>query len=115
MNTGILFLRKNELTDARCLAMMSDMKAAPLTFTPRDLNRQPAKVLAAARKFGSVEVRTRDGETFTLARKQADQKAELLDFKALFEARGKRLRELGCIPAPASENERINRIIAGED
>jgi hypothetical protein len=31
-----------------------------------------------------------------------------------FEAHWKRLRELGLVPPPATENDRINRIIAGE-
>lgn len=36
--------------------------SAAATFTLRDLNRRPAKVLEAVRKFGSAEVRTRSGE-----------------------------------------------------
>lgn len=84
----------------------------PVSFTSRDLNRQPAKVLGAARRLGSVEIRTRSGETFILSpKKERSREVKLPDF----EARGRRLRELGCIPFPASENERVNRIIAGED
>jgi hypothetical protein len=83
-------------------------------FTLRDLNRQPAKVLDAVRKFGSAEIRARNGDVFTIAVKADAAKkrsgAELPDF----EAHWKRLRQLGLVPPPASENERINRIIAGE-
>lgn len=93
------------------------MKTAPaksvVSFTPRDLNRQPAKVLAAARKFGSVEVRTRKGETFVVAVKP-EKGASPPEFPD-FEARGRRLRALGMVPWPASENEWIDRIIAGEE
>ncbi len=84
-------------------------------FTLSDLNRQPAKVLAAVRKFGSAEIRTRDGEVFTFAAKveplQQPVAKEFPDFKA----RWKKMRELGHVPPPASENDRIDRIIAGEE
>ncbi len=87
--------------------------SASAVFTLRDLNRQPAKVLAAVRKFGSVEIRTRSGEVFTVAAKTAVGKpaGEFPDFPA----RWSKLRELGLIPPPRSEHERINRIIAGEE
>lgn len=41
---------------------MSDMKA----FTVRDLDRAPAKVLAAADRDGLARVRTRDGRLYVL-------------------------------------------------
>ena len=85
------------------------------TFTVRDLNRQPAKILDAVRKFGKAEVRTRGGEVFTVARKPVRRKLSAGDFTAKFEALWKTQRELGHVPPPASENERINRIIAGEE
>jgi hypothetical protein len=93
--------------------MVSDMSARTTTFTPRDLNRQPAKVFAAVRKFGSVEIRTRSGEAFVFTLKKDNPPAAkaLPDFKAHWA----RLKKLGLIPPPASENERINRIIAGEE
>lgn len=84
-------------------------------FTLRDLNRQPAKVLEAVRKFGSAEIRTRSGEVFTFTAKV--EKPKKLAAKELpdFEAHWKRLREAGLVPPPASANERIDRIIAGEE
>ncbi len=88
--------------------------SATATFTLRDLNRQPAKVLDAVRKFGSAEVRTRSGEVFTLAPKAKRRRAKPKGFPD-FEARWKRLGDLGLVPPPESENERINRIIAGEE
>lgn len=87
------------------------------TFTLRDLNRQPAKVFAAVRKFGMAEVRTRSGEVFTVAPKAEDvgahRKKALPDFKA----RWKRMQALGHSTEniSAEENERINRVIAGEE
>ena len=92
------------------------MSKTPATtvFTLRDLNRQPAKVLAAVRKFGRAEIRTRSGEVFTVAVK-AEQRTQMADTGLPdFESHWKRLRELGLVPPPASKNERINRIIAGE-
>jgi hypothetical protein len=80
-------------------------------FTLRDLNRRPAKVLDAVRKFGNAEIRTRNGEVFTIAVKLATT-ARAREFPE-FDARWKKLRELGLVP-PRAENERINRIIAGE-
>lgn len=81
-------------------------------FTLRDLNRQPAKVLEAVRKFGSVEIRTRSGEVFTVAPK-ADETLSTREFPN-FKARWKKLRELGHVPPPPSENDSINRVIAGD-
>ncbi|MEK0449432.1 MAG: hypothetical protein RL088_1700 [Verrucomicrobiota bacterium] len=90
---------------------MSDMSTVT-TFTVRDLNRQPAKILAAVRKFGCAEVRTRNGEVFTIEPK-IERKKKKFDkgFKALWA----RQRELGLVPPSEEENERINRIIAGEE
>lgn len=90
--------------------------SATATFTLRDLNRQPAKVLDAVRKFGSAEVRTRSGEVFTLAPKTAPKKPKKASgIRSHFEALWKKQCELGLVPPPESENERINRIIAGEE
>jgi hypothetical protein len=87
---------------------------ATTVFTLRDLNRQPAKVLAEVRKFGSAEIRTRSGEAFTIAVRD-EEPTKAGTGVPNFEAHWKRLRELGLVPPPASENERIDRIIAGEE
>jgi hypothetical protein len=87
---------------------------AATVFTVRDLNRQPAKVLDAVRKFGSAEIHARSGEVFTVAVKdEGPAKGSAVELPD-FEAHWKRLRELGLVPPPAAENDRINRIIAGE-
>lgn len=91
------------------------MSAKPAVLTLRDLNRQPAKVLESVRKFGRADIRTRSGEMFSIIPKvERRTKARAARFPD-FPARWKRLRELGMVPPPASENERINRIIAGEE
>jgi hypothetical protein len=84
-------------------------------FTLRDLNHQPAKVLEAVRKFGCAEIRTRSGEVFTMwAQPEPGDSAAAKRFPD-FSARWKKLRELGHVPPTSSENERIDRIIAGQE
>jgi hypothetical protein len=84
-------------------------------FTLRDLNRQPAKVLEAVRKFGCVEIRTRSGEVFTVSAQPKPADGAAARRFPDFPARWKRLRELGHVPPTSSQNERIDRIIAGEE
>jgi hypothetical protein len=91
---------------------MSEASASPV-FTLRDLNRQPAKVLDAVRKFGSAEIRTRRGEIFMVVAK-TDPTERGRAFPD-FQARWSKLRELGLVPPPPSESERIDRIVAGEE
>lgn len=91
------------------------MNARTVVFTLRDLNRQPAKVLEAVRKFGSADIRTRSGEMFSFIPKVEKRKKPAAKDFPDFEAHWKKLRSLGLVPPPASENERINRIIAGEE
>jgi len=90
---------------------------ANAVFTLRDLNRQPAKVLEAVRKFGSAEVRTRSGEVFTLTAKPKSCQASTAENGPDFLARWQRLRDLGYTPPVLTEdeNERLNALIAGEE
>jgi hypothetical protein len=92
------------------------------TFTWRDLTRQSAKVLAAVRKFGVVEITTRSGEVLTVVaksqtktrKKEADRAVKVT---AQFENLWAQQRAIGYEPPKASEwdEERFNRIIAGEE
>lgn len=98
---------------------------AVATFTLRDLNRQSAKILASVRKYGSVEITTRSGEVFTVAAKKVGgrgrTKAKEIDpgveFFQRAEERAKLFREMGYVPPKPGEwdEERFNRIIAGEE
>ena len=95
------------------------------TFTLRDLNRQSAKILAAVRTFGCAEITTRSGEIFTLApkkvgarsRKKEKETDPAAEFFRRAEERAKRFREMGYVPPKPGEwdEERFNRIIAGEE
>lgn len=92
------------------------------TFTLRDLNRQSAKILAAVRKFGCAEITTRSGEVFTLAAKsqpkgRKKESAKAPGVTAHFENLWAQQRALGYEPPKTSEwdEERFNRIIAGEE
>jgi hypothetical protein len=84
-------------------------------FTLRDLNRQPAKVLQAVRKFGCAEIRTRSGEVFTMSAQPKPVNGRATRRFPDFSARWRKLRESGYVPPTSSQNERINRIIAGEE
>jgi antitoxin (DNA-binding transcriptional repressor) of toxin-antitoxin stability system len=97
------------------------MRAAA-TFTVRDLSRRTAELLAAVRKFGAVEISARTGEVFTIATKKPKKKAPTQkqlweEFVKKNEERAQRFRELGYLPPKPGEwdQERFNRIIAGEE
>ena len=98
----------------RCLLYLSDMRhiSANAVFSLRDLNRQPAKVLEVVRKYGSVEIRTRSGEVFTVSPTLAS--SQVASLFPDFSARWKKLRELGHVPPTLAENEHTNRNISGE-
>ncbi len=92
---------------------MSDVSAKAV-FSLRDLNRQPAKVLEAVRKYGSAEIRTRSGEVFTVSPQQKPASGRAASRFPDFSARWKKLRELGHVPPTSVENEHIDRTIAGD-
>ena len=88
----------------------------------RDVSRDTAKVFAAVRKFGHAKISTRSGEVFTIAAepsvKQKPSPKEIMDdFFRVSEERAKRFREMGYVQPKAGEwdEERFNRIIAGEE
>ncbi len=87
------------------------MSATVTTFTEQDFAPGAAKVFDAVRQFGSAMIRTQKGDTFVV-QMQPNEGSD--DVVPDFPARWKRLREMGNVPPPASENDRINRIIAGE-
>lgn len=99
---------------------MTDMSTAN-TFTMRDVSRETARVFAAVKKFGRVVVKSRSGDAFTIVknetakpdREPAESPADSFFRRA--DERAKRFREMGYIPPPKSEMERINRVIAGEE
>jgi len=84
---------------------MSDMK----TFTVRELDRQPARVLDAADKEGVVRIKRRNGRVYSL-QPIADASAKvtsLPDFAA-------RRKAIFSKMIPASEARLVDRLIAGE-
>ena len=138
------------MSDMKTIAKRVKKKSAPSRrkpeprreFTVRDLNRHTAELLDAARKHGSVIVRSRGGEAFTVragrvtealdfARRKMELRASLEDPKRDhmpeinleaaqdFAARQVRYRAklralVGKCPTKI-DVERINRIIAGEE
>ncbi len=68
--------------------MMSDMK----TFTVRDLDREPSRVLKACDAEGQVRIRTRSGKAYTLCPEAPPTKA--ISWKEWVEERRRRTREI---------------------
>ena len=83
---------------------MSDMIEA--TFTVRDLNRHPGKVLKACDHFGSVSIRTRGGKVYSL-RVQQNETPSLPDFRA-------RRKAAGIRRMTTEVSDALDRLIAGE-
>jgi hypothetical protein len=117
------------LTSGRMSDKMSDMKppatsrkprsrsALPRSFTLRDLNRQPARVLAACDLHGAVQIQTRDGRSYSL-KAEAPPPPRTAQVETLVASRQRlrqRLQAAGFVPPSPAEIERINRIIAGEE
>jgi hypothetical protein len=87
------------------------------SFTVRDLNRQPAKVLAACDLHVAVRIRTRDGRSYSL-KPEVPQPHRTAQAESLIVRRQQvrqRLRAVGFVPPSRAEIERINRLIAGEE
>jgi hypothetical protein len=90
---------------------MSDMKA----FTVRDLDRAPAKVLAAADRDGLAHVRSRDGRLYVLRpeKQPAKQKAGWAAF-----ARNRRAGLKSAFPdgpvLTASQARAFDRLLAAD-
>jgi hypothetical protein len=123
----------DRLTDARMSVKMSDMTRIPKpsseskknrsrspvapSFTLRDLNRQPAKVLAACDMHGTVRIRTRGGRSYSLKRESSepDRTAKVESLVARRQRLRQRLRAAGFVPPSPADMEQVNRIIAGEE
>jgi len=87
------------------------------SFTLRDLNRQPAKVLAACDLHGTVRIRTRGGRSYSLKREsfEPERTARVQSIVARRLRLRQRLRAAGFMPPSPAEVAQINRIIAGEE
>lgn len=94
------------------------------TFTVRDLSRRTAELLNAVRKYGVVEVTARTGEVFMIEPKSAKTRTRrtgkanaVSEFAKEMEARKARMIAAGYVPPKPGEwdEERFNRIIAGEE
>lgn len=83
---------------------MSDMK----TFTVRELDREPAEVLDAADRDGSVRVKRRDGRVYTIRPDPtAARITELPDFRA-------RIKKIFPKPVSKAQARLFDKLIAGE-
>lgn len=92
------------LTEGRMHDIMSDMK----TFTVRDLDRQPAKVLKACDTEGAVRIKSRSGRTYTMRPENGSRPIrELPDFEA-------RLKAIFPKPVTRKHVKFVDRLLAGE-
>ena len=90
--------------------IMSDMK----TFTARDLNRSPAKVLAAADRDGVARVRSRNGRVYSVKPEAtAAKKVDWLEFVEQRRAALKRHFPDGPIMTPA-QTKTFDRLLADD-
>lgn len=96
------------LTLRDCPTSMSDMK----TFTARDLNRSPAKVLAAADRDGVARVRSRNGRTYSV--KPEAPASGKVDWDAFVARRRAALKRLKMPPISNAAAAELDRLIAGE-
>lgn len=90
--------------------------ALPQEFTVRDMNRNTAKVLAAARKYGRVTIRSRGGERFMVEPATAVENGigPQPDFRERIRRHRDRMKALGYTPPTEEGWAAISRAIAGE-
>ncbi len=85
----------------------------PLSYTSRDLNRNPARVFEAVKTYGSVDICTRAGDTYVISlKKKHSAKEEKMEPD--FDSHWQKIPQLGNLPAINSELEGLDQIIAGE-
>jgi len=109
--------------------IMSDMKTSPKPakknaspgleprreFTVRDLNRHTAELLEAARKHGSVTVRSRSGETFQMRHFAPNRTADQVkNFEDRMSRHWERLKAVGYKEPTPEGWAAIAKAIAGE-
>jgi hypothetical protein len=83
---------------------MSDMK----TFTVRQLDREPARILDTCDAEGAVQIRRRDGRTYILeANGRPGNISSVPDFVA-------RVRKIFPKPISRAQTKRVDRMLAGE-
>lgn len=90
-------------------------KALQSIFTARDLNRQPAAILKACDKFGSVRIQTRDGRAYSLRAEPAAASDPGLSFLERMKRHHARMKAAGWVQPTPAQMELIDRIIAGEE
>lgn len=82
------------------------------TFTVRELDREPARILDLCDAEGAVRVRRRDGRVYTI-RRDPSMKAPGSWSKWMAQRR-KRLKEIFPKPIPMKQVREVDRMIAGE-
>lgn len=104
----------------RRTAKAQTRKVMPKVFTVRDLNRDTAGVLNAARQHGRIIIKSRGGDEYAVSRIDCDTKASTSiqadeDFAARQLKYREQMRALDQLTMKHMNIERLNRIIAGEE
>ena len=82
---------------------MSDVK----TFTVRELDRAPSRVLDACDHEGAVRIQRRDGRAYTMRADRPSRMTEVPDFAA-------RLAKIFPKPLNAAQTRVFDKLLAGE-
>ena len=82
------------------------------TFTVRDLDRKPGKVLDTCDREGMVRIQRRDGRRYTV-RPEADPERKVEWVKWYAEHRA-RIKRIFPEPIPQEQVEAVDKLIAGE-
>jgi hypothetical protein len=91
---------------------ISNILSGMTTFTVRDLDRQPAKVLEACDKGGMVRIRTRSGRSYRLLSEDRPGRMRLPpDFA---QRHSERLAKLFPKRISAEQTRRADELLAGE-
>ncbi len=78
------------------------------TFTVRELDRQPKVVLDACDRDGAVQIRRRNGRTYTIRPDAGpDRITSIPDFRA-------RVAKIFPRPIPAAQSRLVDKLLAGE-
>jgi hypothetical protein len=103
-------LSRHRTGDSTCLTglSLSDILSDMKSFTVRDLDREPGVVLDECDREGAVQIRRRNGRTYTIrADAGPERMTNVPDFRA-------RLEKIFPQVIPASQSRLVDKLIAGE-
>jgi hypothetical protein len=91
---------------------MSDILSDMKTYTVRDLDREPAKVLDACDQEGVVRIQRRDGRRYTV--RPESGAAQKVPWQTAIAKHRARIKRIFPEPIPEEQVRAVDRLIAGE-